>query len=64
MDDVKGPSGGFGVSEFLLKPLEGGRAQGGDVEAVKVFAQVLQETVGDRPQFHVVSATRPADDVE
>ena len=64
VDDVVGPPGGLGVGQFLLQLLEGGRPQGGDVEAGEVFAQVLQQPVGHRPQFDVVSAARPADDVQ
>ena len=64
VDDVIGPPGGFGVGQFLLELLEGGRAQGGDVEAGEVFAQVLQQAVGHGAQLDVVSAARPADDVE
>ena len=64
VDDVVGPSGRLGVGQFLLELLERGRAQGGDVEAGEVFAQVLQQPVGHRPQFDVVAAARPAHDVE
>jgi hypothetical protein len=38
VDDVEWAAGVLGVGEFFLELLEGGRAQGGDVEAGKVRA--------------------------